>query len=214
MRLDRKTLSNKYNLKYDKSKKYISIFDSPPVAYSFRPSSQFVPDPNTAEYNRAFMGDMYKLFTNSANISLLYKPKRSLVSGKFHYDDELRNMLGRMEKDPRFVSFDYNINPWVVIALSDICISMPFESPTIAAIHYGKIGLFHDPLNIAVYHRYEGFKEIVTHGYDAMKLLVDSCFNEGIGIDGMLDRGRLSILQGAAPGDNSSDRFRAYINSV
>ena len=134
--------------------KYVAIFDVPPVSMTFIGSESVYPDPNSEEYNGAFIKDVFRLLTDFENICLIYKPKRSLTSGKFSYSNETMEIFEDMSKSSRVKILDYNINPWLPIASADMTISMPFESPFIASLHYGKPALFHDPANIVFNHRY------------------------------------------------------------
>jgi len=194
--------------------RYISVFDAPPVAKKFkRPEVKFL-DSNTEEYNYSFIRDMLKLLDEFEDICLIYKPKRSITSGKFNYSPELKRIFERLLKNPRAVILDYNINPWIPIAVADMCISMPFESPAIATIHYGKPAIFHDPCNIALHHRYNAFPEIMTHNYSELESKISRWFlskENGLFIQ---EQSSLSELTGIYPKTNSTERLREYLSSI
>ena len=205
-------LFKKFKLSFNEEVKYVTIFDSPPVAKNYRGISAWCPDCNSEEYNFLFLKDMYKLLFDFRDIVLIYKPKRSLTSGKFSYSTETRQILNDMNNNPRVIILDYNINPWIPIAIADICISMPFESPTIAALHYEKPALFHDPLNIALYHRYQNFSELITHNYKELKDRVNKYLYDENVVDNIFKESKIRILQGYIPRYNSSNKFREYLN--
>ena len=208
MQISRRELAFRYKIPYNSYLKYISIFDSPPLSSKFR---VMFPDSNTSQYNFAFINDMYRLVKELNNVVLVYKPKRSLTSGKFVYSESLKELFNNMMQDERAVFLDYNINPWVPIGIADICISLPFESPTIAGIHYQKPSLFYDPFNIALHHRYQEFPGLIFHNYDELKMNVCYWLYENNSRDISLAFSRIRDLQGMYPGENSSNKFRDYL---
>lgn len=214
MHTDRNILFEKIGLVHVRAFKYVAIFDSPPLSSRNRGFSAWYPRLNSEEYNYEFMRDMYRLLSDFQNIRLIYKPKRSLNTEKFSYSSELKELLRQIAKNRKVVILDYNINPWVPIAMADICISMPFASPPIAAIHYEKMGLFHDALNIVLSHRYEDFQELITHSYEELKSKMTQYLYGKRQIRDILDENRLRKIQGRFPKENSSNRFREYLASL
>jgi polysaccharide biosynthesis PFTS motif protein len=213
MNLSKEKIFNKYMLSYSTNFKYISIFDSPPLSFEHRGNTAWCPDSNSEEYNYLFIRDIFNLINEFDNICLIYKPKRSLISGKFSYSIITKKIIEQMKENERVIILDYNINPWVPIALADLCISLPFESPTVAVWHYGKPGLFHDPMNIALSHRYKTLSCLITHNYDELKSKVYYWLFENNRI-GDLSNNDIRYYQGAHPARNSSDMFRRYLNSL
>ena len=190
--------------------KFVSVFDVPPVSGRHSGHEAIFPSSNTEEYNYAFIRDVVSLLDEFEDICLIYKPKRSISSGKFSYSKELRNIFERLLSNPRAVLLDYNINPWTPIAASDICIGIPFESPVIVAFHYGKPAFFHDPFNIALHHRYDLMPEIISHSYDEMRSKVNKWLlcDEGAKI---VEKVKTAGYTGIEPGTNSTDKFREYL---
>jgi polysaccharide biosynthesis PFTS motif protein len=207
-------LCKNLELPFDSKLKYIAIFDSPSVSPKFRGNSAWCPDSNSEEYNYTFIRDTYRLLSDFQNIILIYKPKRSLTSGKFTYSAELKRLFNDMEQNPKVIVLDYNINPWIPIALGDIFICMPFESPAIAALHYGKPGLFHDPLGITLHHRYQNISGLITHNYQELKLKVRKYLYDEEALGNLFKKPEIKILQGALSKGDSSNKFREYINSL
>ncbi|OGL47546.1 MAG: hypothetical protein A2W05_03280 [Candidatus Schekmanbacteria bacterium RBG_16_38_10] len=198
--------------RHNKNLKYVAVFDAPPVSRVFKGFESVYPDSNSEEYNCAFIKDVFRLLTDFENICLLYKPKRSLTSGKFSYNNELGEMLERMSKSPRVKILDYNINPWVPIASADISINLPFESPFIAYLHYGKPALFHDPMDIVFHHRYQGVTDLITHNYEELKSKVNYWLfeNERVHLD-IISESKYKDFVGLDPLTRSSEKFRKYL---
>jgi len=194
--------------------KFISFFDAPPVSNRHEGSTAFIPDSNSEEYNYAFINDMCKLLEEFSNIMLVYKPKRSLDSGKFCYSKKLQKLFDGMSNHPRVVMLDYNINPWIPLAIADVTISLPFESPFIVSLHYGKHALFHDPLNIASYHRYNTIPEFISHSYSELESKIEKIFSKVEKKECIQDSPKVQEYIGPYHGTNSSDRFRKYLSSA
>ncbi|NQT45951.1 MAG: polysaccharide biosynthesis PFTS motif protein [Candidatus Omnitrophica bacterium] len=211
---DKEAICNMLNIVHDPCAKYIGVFDAPENSSSKYRNSAKGSQHNTSEYNYLFMRDLYRLHTEFPNTILIYKPKRSLTSGKFSYSSDLKKLFADMIKNPRVAVLDYNINPWVPLALADIAVCPPFESPTIAALHYGKLGLFYDPTNLARYHLYHEFPEILTYTYYDLKFKVDQWVNEKSDLNNLMDEARLRRLQGDSAKSNSSRIFREYLSSL
>ncbi|MFC1546666.1 polysaccharide biosynthesis PFTS motif protein [bacterium] len=206
---DKNSLFSKYNIDFNAGidKKYVAIFDSPVVSDNFKVNKAVFPDTNSTEYNRDFLKDCLRLLDDFKEIVILYKPKRSLVSGKFSYDQDV---LSALLNHNRVILFDYNINPWVPIAVCDITISVPFESPAIIGMHYSKPGLFHDAQNIAVHHRYEKLTKYITHSYEELKEKIDLLFNNM----NILKTEDISSFTGYERETNSTKKFMAYLKSL
>lgn len=214
MKEDKLQLFRDLKMPYDENKMYISFFDCPEVASNFRGNSTWNPEAVSSGYNCAFIKDIYRLLEEFQNIHLVFKPKRSLTSGKFHYENELKEIFEKMQEDNRVAILDYNVNPWIPIALADLCISMPFESTNIAALHYGKIGIFHDPLGIAFHHRYLDFPELITHNFEELMLKVKEYLCSYPESEKELFKNPLiNTLCGQIPKENSSDKFREFLYS-
>ena len=43
------------------------------------------------------------------------------------------------------VALPHDIDPYIPVALADVCIGVPFTSPVIAGMESGRGGIFHDP---------------------------------------------------------------------
>jgi polysaccharide biosynthesis PFTS motif protein len=218
MKIEKEVLFKKANLIYDASFKYISLFDMP------LPSRKFLSRHSgeqgkwvgfhSENYNFNFINDIYRLLSHYSNLFLLYKPKRSLASEKFSYDDKTRNFFKIMQEDSRVAILDYNINPWYPIALADMCISIPFGSPSIACLHYGKVAIFYDPFNIINFHRYNKLECLIAHNFNQMKDLVEKLLFSNLSFKGAFESMDVSDFTGEEFAINSSEKFRDFLANI
>lgn len=158
MQIDKYTLHEK--LKIEHKPIIISLFDQPPqVANEIKE--------NYNDYNGLFIKDVFRLLEDFPKIQLVYKPKRSLVNGKFYYSTNTKEILHK--PNPRVKLLHYQTNPWLAIALADICITPTMGSAGFAGLHYGKPFLFHDPMNFAKNYRLNDLERFVSHSYPELK---------------------------------------------
>ena len=189
---------------------YISFFDVAPAVDALKIARNRYPEPSTEEYNVAFLEDMMRLLEDYDDVALIYKPQRSLVGPKFSYSEEFRGLLDRLESNDRGFILDNAVNPWAPIAIADLCISMPFTPPALAAMHYGIPGLFHDPTGMAIRHRYRPISHFITHDYDELRSKVGTFLSNGsrYNRDKEIIWSEARSFIGDRPGINSSERFR------
>jgi len=154
--------------------RYVSIFDVPTITKSETLRLGLFPMPYTEEYALNFFRDMMKLWDEFNDIVLVFKPKRDMINERFSHHDEYREFVEKLRNSERGLVLDDNINPWIPVAISDLCIAMPFTSPPLAAMHYGIQGLFHDPTGIAIHHEYQEIDNFTTHDYDQLRFRVGS----------------------------------------
>lgn len=211
MRADRSALFEKAAKAYSGAFKYVAVFDSPPVSRQGMGFLALRHGINSEEYNNRFMEDMFSLLSDFKEIALIYKPKWGLENKVFSYSAELRSLVGQMSKNERTIILAHDVNPWLAVAMADICVSLPFISSSVAAIHYEKAGLFHDPANIVLGHRYIGFEAIITHSYEELKFKISQCLRENARITDIIEENRLRKIQGRFAKENSSSRFREYL---
>jgi hypothetical protein len=194
----------------DEDTLFISWFDVAPVAQEIKNANNRFPMPYTQEYSSAFFKDMLKLLQDFDQVALIFKPKRKLNNPRFSYPKETMDIVEKLNASSRAVVVDDDTNPWVPIAIADLCIGMPFTSPVLAAWHHGIPALYHDPTGIALNHKYQAVSDLITHDYSQLKSKVSSLLREKQ--NGTTDKeavwsdGRGFI--GADPGSNTSDRFR------
>lgn len=205
--------------KKGKDLKNITVFDEATATKPWNRQNNthdLYPNLYNDEYCTAFMKDMVRLLDDFDNILLLFKPQRSLTKKKFSYSPEFREIEGSIRNNERGIILADDINPWIPVALSDMCIGIPFTSPVMAAWHYGKPALFHDPSGIARQHRYHAVSEYITHGYEELRAKVKellSSSNEAAGNKDLWFPAKAGFA-GSRPGTNSSDEFRKYLNTL
>ncbi len=196
--------------------KYISVFDVASWSKERRLLAGHYPYIYTEEYCNLFIEHMFRLAGDLDNIIIIFKPKRNIEKTLFAYSDNFKKVLAKLIQDNKGVTLDENINPWIPIALADLCIAIPFTSPVIAAWQYGKPGLFHDPTGSAKNHRYQAVSEYITHNYEQLRSkvveLLSSDANNAKTRDPWLPA--KAGFAGIYPGLNSSDEFRRYLNSL
>lgn len=218
MSLPKERVCEKIGLPGDVKKINICVFDMPPVSKKFLikhrghiPKFSFY---FTEELNYRFMHDMFNLLEDIPDIRLIYKPKRNLTSGKFFYDENLRKVFDDMAKHDDAIILDYNINPWIPLALADICISLPFSSPTVAAYHYNKCGLFYDPINKLACHRYNKIDKLLVRSYPDLKKIIEEYITAPHIYHDYVNRANIKEFLGGAIGENSSDNFRDFLRNL
>jgi polysaccharide biosynthesis PFTS motif protein len=204
------------NIPYDEKSRFIAIFDVPiePSSLSKRNiKSAHYNKIYSEEYNYALLKDAFGLLSEFNDLKLIYKPKRSLTSGVFHYSPRTKELFEKMRSNPNVIILDYNINPWVPLALGDMFINLPFGSATIAALHYHKPGVFYDPFNIVGYSRYFKIKNLLIRDYNQLKKAVaESLFS--VAEINEASRDRFSDFVGIKDGMNSSKEFRLYLKQL
>ena len=92
-----------------------------------------------------------------------------------------------------------------------MCIVMPFGSPAIAALHYGKPAIFHDSKNIAMNHRHQDISELISHNYPELKEKVKSWLFDNKDIASLP---RIEQFIGRFPKENSTEKFREHLSAL
>ncbi len=189
----------------------IVAFDVAAVLTGHFPNSGLYSHPYPEDYAEAFLRDMARLLNERQDILLVYKPQRDVAKAKYRPSEERAERLRALREHPRAVVVKDTINPWVPVAVADLCIAMPFTSPALAALHYGKPAIYHDPLNRCRCHRYlplEG--SAITHSYEALRAKVDELLACRVPYRPQ----EVQPYVGSHPGTNSTERFQTMIVSV
>lgn len=202
-----------YHFEDPKALRLLSVFDMAAVT---NPSKYGYPDPYTEEYALAFLRDIIRLLEDFSDIALIFKPQRSLTRSTFRYQPEFHELLSLLNNNSRGTVLDDDINPWLPIAISDLSISMPFTSPSLAALHHGIPGLFHDPTGIAIHHRYESISQSITHNYDELQKKVSLLSVKHSWYNGAAQglESELVKFLGDCPRSSSSVKFRKLLREV
>lgn len=132
----------------------VSVFDVPPVTTAMRLSIGQGPSIYPIEVLDRFFSDLENLLSAVPTIRLLIKPKRSLSDPMRDYSSAMHRILdpdSALSRAGRILLVPHDIDPYLPVAVADICIGVPFTSPVMAAIGSGRTGLFYDPLRRASY---------------------------------------------------------------
>ena len=171
---------------------------------------QTFPDPYTERYNLEFLRAMCRLLEEDARVRLIYKPRRNPANAKFFYSDAFYALLRRIERHPRGCVIDEAVNPWVPIALADICIAPPFSSVGMAALHHGRQTIYYDPMGCVQTHCCQELEPYLVTGDDALRRRI-----------ALIRHSRPPALSSTAapcigpePGTNSSQRFRQWLQGA
>ncbi|HBH97049.1 MAG TPA: hypothetical protein DDX89_04570, partial [Candidatus Omnitrophica bacterium] len=197
----------------------ITAFDVAAVAKGWLPSngSTYHLNPYTEEYAAAFLRDMVRLLNERQDLLLVYKPQRDLAKAKFAPSQECAALVQTLREHPRAEVVKDTINPWLPIAVADLSIAMPFTSPALAALHYGRPSIYHDPLNRCQYHRYGSLEgHMMTHGYEALRAKVDELLAGGPArrTGGIRLHPAVRQFVGSDPGTNSTEAFQAMLKTT
>lgn len=140
---------------------YISVYDMPTLSKETRLKYCMGPSPYPEEMVTAFYKDVIKLSEIYNQIILILKPKHFFDERKITYPKTVMDYY----KSRKILFMEHNINPYAPIASSDICIAMPFTSPVLAGVHFRRLGLYHDPLNVVKSHMYHKMDMMISHNY-------------------------------------------------
>lgn len=211
--IDKKILCERFSIPYGIGKRYITVFDAPATLPIFTKSYFLTP----AEYKRAFTADVIRLIKElDGDIVLLLKTKRNLDDAAAFYTDEIKGLINSMRDSRKFVVLDNTINPWIPISIADMCVNLPFGSSNMAALHYGKPAIFHDPLNLARYprYKYDKLNPIITHGFDELKEMAFKFLSDGASFKKFCDDSEISEYIGREKNLNSSLEFRKFLKAL
>jgi hypothetical protein len=160
-----------YGLPESRARRYLAVFDVPPVTREVRLAIGHGPSVYAQSMLEQFFRDIVGLLKRQ-EIVLLLKPKRSLNDAQRSFADSMQRIVDANSewcRTGRVVVLPHDIDPYIPVAMADICIGVPFTSPVIAALESGRAGLFHDPTGEL--RHVPGAPELlahVTHGADQL----------------------------------------------
>jgi hypothetical protein len=138
-----------YGLPESPESRYVAVFDVPPVTRGMRLAIGHGPSVYAQGMLEQFFKDVEGLLEQQ-EIVLLLKPKRSLKDAQRDFVDSMQRILDPASpwcRSGRVVALPHDIDPYIPVALADVCVGVPFTSPVVAALESGRAGVFHDPLN-------------------------------------------------------------------
>ena len=200
--------------------KYVAAFDVSPLLPCICRSryDHPYPEPFTEEVTIAFLRDIVRLLSEFPQVALVYKSKRrdSLAARFPGRLAEYLGLLERLRAHERGMVLEVDANPWIPLAMADLCVAMAGSSPPWAALHYGIPALFHDPTDILATRdrQTERMSRYVTTDYAslaaaAVRLL--SPAHPGV-LREHLQSPDLAEYVGMEPGANGNAAFRRWLS--
>lgn len=150
-----------FGIRQKKGLVYVGVFDIPALSKKTRMMECLGPSPYSEEMVAAFYGDLIRISEKFSQILLILKPKYPFTDKKIVYSKSIADFY----KKGKIIAMDYDIDPYIAIACSDLCIAMPFTSPVLAGIYFGRTGLYHDPLGKVNNHMYHDMDVLISHSY-------------------------------------------------
>ena len=193
------------------ARRTVAVFDLNPVNKEGQKVLQLGPLPITEEFVEAFYQQLLRLLEALPDIRLLVKTKRQ------DHPHRLKPPAQKRLVDPsnewvrtgRVINLAPDTNPYIPIGAADLTIGVPFTSPVLAGLHFGRPGLFHDPLGTALRHHYHALDAIVSHGYGDLEKKVRywlyDCTPEAF--QTFLDRPETQRFLGPHPGVDPAEEF-------
>ncbi len=151
---------------------HIAVFD---VSLPRGSLKKLVGMPNLpAAYHEVFWSDIARLLKAFPEIVLIVKTKRSIRSKIHAFTRAFWNLIEdpALRNSGRIELIDDDADPYLAIAKADVVISMPFTSPTLAAWHFGKTGIFHDSMGIVGPHRFQSMGRYFSRSYESLASLI------------------------------------------
>ncbi len=212
MNLSKEDICARFKIPFRADGKYVSVFDVP----FFLPGLKAIStDFTLPEYKRKFLEDVFALIDGcrDRDIVFLFKQKKPSDRDKDSYPAKVLKMIRELGAMKNVIMLDPLINLWAVIGLNDLCITLPFGSPAMASLHYGKPAIFHDALNIARYPRfgYDKIESLITRNFNNLKEKFENCLYGKLSFAERIDGAKISDVCGPVPGTNSSLKFREYL---
>ncbi|MRR56889.1 MAG: polysaccharide biosynthesis PFTS motif protein [Deltaproteobacteria bacterium] len=127
---------------------YLAVFDLPTTTIEWR--KKFASGPGIIE--TPFLNEFYKgiiqVINEFQDIVLVIKPKRDLHRQYFESGDVFKELLksGGNGLSERVHLLDWNIDPYIPIAMCDAAVAVPFTSPVLVALASGRHATYYDPI--------------------------------------------------------------------
>ena len=192
----------------------ISVFDVTKPTGEL--ASRMIALPLPAEYHEKFWRDLSQVLRELPETVLTFKPKRSSSSLLHEQVQSFAGLAGDagLLASGRIELVADDADPYEAIARSDVAICMPFTSPALVAWHFGRVGIFYDPANVAAFHRFEDFGRFFPKSREELtSVLVEVAEKKKLGMTPEFP-GNLSDIIGRSPMENPQktilDDLRAW----
>jgi hypothetical protein len=189
----------------------IAVFDINPLSKEGQRALLLGPLVITEELVEAFYQHLIMLLGSFSDIRLLVKTKRHdhPYKTKPAAQKRLVDPSGEWVCTGRVIDLDPDTNPYIPIGAADLTIGLPFTSPVIAGLHFGRHGLYHDPLHVVTQHHYHDLDPIISHGYEDLEKKVRywlyECPEETF--QAFLNRPETRQFLGPRPGADPAEEF-------
>ena len=167
---------------------YISVFDVPPADRQIRLASGFGPNYYPLAMLEKFFEDILEVLDRFASVHIIVKPKRAINDPTIRRDFP-QSMLklvapdGEYRRQGRVILLEPDIDPYIPVAMADICLGVPFTSPVMAGLSGGRMGIYHDPLSSVLHFAPKAMAPLVTHGRDELIARLGDILRDGRGIE-------------------------------
>jgi polysaccharide biosynthesis PFTS motif protein len=159
----------------------ISVFDIPPQnTKSGTGLASHVGTAISEEYYSEFIRDIDRLMNEIPEIAILYKPKRDFTLGNLSAPEGFDEVVKKNQNNPRWVTLNNEGNPWFLVSISDLVISIPFTSSSLISLNKGKPFLFHNPSHYFTSAFYEELDDYITKSYEELAGQVRSIKDYGM----------------------------------
>lgn len=147
---------------------FIAVFDTAQINQNNRSSRGLGPLIYTKEQQGKIARDMQLILEQFPTVHFILKLKRAVQSIHAEYSDAFLSMVdpsSSLVKEGRLLILGHDVDPYLPIALSDLCLGQPFSSPVMAGWFAKKPGFFYDPLNQVHYSYREAPIQYVLHSF-------------------------------------------------
>lgn len=189
----------------------LAVFDINPVSKKGQEDLMLGPLAITLEMVEAFYQHLERLLKSFPDIRLIVKSKRRDHPHRVKPPtlNALVENKGKWVQSGRVINLDPDINPYLPIGAADFIVALPFSSPVLAGLHFGRRGLYHDPLGLALKHHYHDLDEMISHDYEDFERKVRywlyDCTPKAF--QTFLDRPETRRFLGPHPGADPAEEF-------
>jgi hypothetical protein len=189
----------------------VAVFDINPVSKEGQRALLIGPLLITEAMVEAFYQHLIRLLEVLPMVRLVVKTKRDNHPHKTKVAAQklLVDPKGEWIQSGRVIDLEPSSNPYVPVGAADLTIGLPFTSPVLAGLHFGRPGLFHDPLGTVNQHHYHDLDEMIAHGYQDLEFKVRYWLFERPDhvVRELIDRPTTRRFLGPRPGADPAEEF-------
>lgn len=162
---------------------FVAAFDLLPYIREARLRHGHGPSPYTPEVSERFYEDLQAALERFPSLRLLIKSKqRTLSRGEVYIPEALKRLTdpaGRFVTEGRIIAIPPSADPYIAVALAELCLGLPFTSPVLAAWMSGRAGLYHDPLGMVVYTSLPEYEPCLSRSREQLIARLDAWISRG-----------------------------------